>query len=101
MRNSLELSSMISCFGEVHGERHLGSLDVICFPIAGPGLLPTWGAVMKAYAIGILRVITLDMFSWPAETSKHHMFAVLLWALCVHSLSAAVRFSSDLPVIRF
>ena len=30
---------------------------------------------------------------WPAETWKHRMFAVLLWALRVHTFSAAARFS--------
>ena len=73
----------------------------MCFPIVGPGLLPTRVAIMKAHAIGLGYVSSVNLFSWPAETKKHRMFAVLLWALRVHSFSAAVRFSSDLPVIQF
>ena len=73
----------------------------MCFPIVGPGLLPTWETVTKAHAIGLGCVNIMGLFSWPAEATKHHMFAVLLWALCVQSLSAAVKFSSDLPVIQF
>ena len=35
------------------------------------------------------------------ELGKYRMFAVLLWALRVHSISAAVRFSSIVSLVLF
>ena len=42
-------------------------------------------ACCAQFSVGVLLAVGLD---------KRHMFAVLLWALCVHPTSAAARFSS-------